>query len=227
MKLAEKISQNSANSSNRKIALFGGSFDPITRGHQCVIDIILKNNIVDEIWLLPCYRHLFGKQLTSDAHRLNMLNIAVKDYKNVFVIDYEIEKKLQGSTYGLILSLRSEPGTDIYGFSVIIGLDNALCIKKWHNFEKLVHMAQFITMHRPGIIEDPQINWYLKSPHIFINDKALINCSSTIVRETIKNSDPCLIKNLLNEAVYDYIIDNKLYRYKDTTKRLERNLAQD
>lgn len=61
-----------------KVAILGGAFDPVTKGHietaQLVLDVTGK---FDEVWLMPCYQHLFGKEMTSPEQRLKMVEMAV------------------------------------------------------------------------------------------------------------------------------------------------------
>src|SRR4051812_6096446 len=44
-----------------RVALLGGAFDPVHRGHLEVAAEVLRLGEVDEVWLMPCYEHLEGK----------------------------------------------------------------------------------------------------------------------------------------------------------------------
>lgn len=195
-----------------KVAIFGGAFDPITEGHFRMINLVLNELIIDYVWLLPCNEHLFRKHMVNSYHRINMLELAMKDYTRVSVIDYEIEKKLTGSTYEFFHKLLFEPDIEMYDFSMLVGLDNAQEYKKWHNFDELIKIVKFITVSRPGIERDPKIDWYTKSPHIFIKSNKLMDCSSTIVRNILfsdRNYDA--LKLLMHPLVLQYIKRYNLY----------------
>lgn len=47
----------------RKVALYGGSFGPFHIGHEMAILYVLETGDVDEVWVTPCFKHNFGKDL--------------------------------------------------------------------------------------------------------------------------------------------------------------------
>jgi nicotinate-nucleotide adenylyltransferase len=57
----------------RKIAVYGGSFDPVTLGHTRVAEIVLNTCDVDQVWFMPCYKSLYEKKLGSSYDRINLL----------------------------------------------------------------------------------------------------------------------------------------------------------
>lgn len=62
------------------IMLFGGSFNPPHLGHLIVIQQafeLIPN--LDELWILPCYRHTFLKNLAPAQHRLKMCELLVNE----------------------------------------------------------------------------------------------------------------------------------------------------
>lgn len=65
------------NSPIHRVAVFGGSFDPPTLGHQSVIEQVITK--VDEIVLVPSLAHAFGKKLTPLPVRLHMLMLFIQD----------------------------------------------------------------------------------------------------------------------------------------------------
>lgn len=65
------------NSPLHRVAVFGGSFDPPTLGHQSVIEQVITR--VDEVVLVPSLAHAFGKKLTPLPIRLHMLTLFIQD----------------------------------------------------------------------------------------------------------------------------------------------------
>src|SRR3954452_17963814 len=59
-----------------RVALFGGSFNPVHVAHQLVALYVLETQPVDELWFVPTYAHPFGKQLVSYDHGLAMCALA-------------------------------------------------------------------------------------------------------------------------------------------------------
>jgi cytidyltransferase-like protein len=64
-----------------RVAIFGGSFDPPTLGHQNVIAqlVSLSEPKIDEIVLIPSASHAFGKKLSSLSERIAMLELFIDD----------------------------------------------------------------------------------------------------------------------------------------------------
>lgn len=194
-----------------KVAIFGGAFDPITEGHIQTAQFVLNtSNEFDEIWLMPAYKHMYGKEMAPARDRLEMCKIAAEVDGRIKVFDYEIKNELAGETFNLFKRLKTDVDfKDKYNFSMVIGLDNANSFDKWVNFEELERMVRFVVVPRKGVERDLKVDWYLKAPHIFLNKETdIIEASSTSVRRELKmGAKP----GGLSFPVFDYIVQNKLY----------------
>lgn len=171
-----------------KVAILGGAFDPIHIGHIRVAQFVLNTSkTFDEVWLVPCYQHLYGKKMVSSDHRLEMCKIASSVDGRINVFNYEIKNKLAGETYHFVKQLLEEQyAKDEYDFSMIIGQDNANTFDKWVNYEDLERMIRFIVVPRHGVDVNPASDWYFKPPHIYLEpDSTLVEVSSTAVREML------------------------------------------
>jgi nicotinate-nucleotide adenylyltransferase len=196
-----------------KIAIYGGSFDPIHVGHIQVAQHVLNNSKeFDQVWLMPCFRHMYDKRMSAPEHRFAMCELAAAVDRRISVSNYEIKNQLAGETYHLIKKLVEEPLLkDRYTFAYIIGQDNANSFDKWVNYEFLERAMQFVVIPRKGIPFDQNSTWYLKPPHIFMaGDTNIMEVSSTQVRETLKRNDSAINK-LVNPAVLAYIKEHNLY----------------
>lgn len=198
-----------------KVALFGGAFDPITVGHVQVAKYVLDTAIeFDEVWFLPCFEHLYGKRMTSPDHRLNMVKLACEGDGRLKASAYEIDNQLRGETYHFVKRLQAENyAIKRYNFSYIIGMDNANSFDRWYNFEYLEKAIRFVVVPRKGYEPNPKAEWCRNGWHISLppSEKALIEISSTKVREMIKAGDPG-VEEFLDPKVYDYIQMNGLYK---------------
>ena len=196
-----------------KIAILGGSFNPIHIAHIQLAQFVLNaSGEFDEVWLMPNFASLTGKELISAEHRLEMCRMAVKVDNRIKVFDYEIRNKLQGETYYFFKKLKEETElNEKYQFAMIIGLDNANSFDKWINYEELERMSRFIVVPRPGVTRNPDVDWYLQKPHIFLNkESSIMDVSSTLVRIALINNSSDVMK-YLDKDVHKYIIENKLY----------------
>lgn len=216
------------------VAILGGSFNPPTLGHIKLAQFVLNaSRAFDEIWLVPCFSHIFNKDLVSAEHRLSMCNLATQIDGRIKVFDYEIKHQLHGETYHFLKRLMEEDfAKDKYDFSYIIGLDNANTFDKWVNYQDLERMMRFIVVSRKGIERDEKVDWYLKAPHIFLSPDhdEIPEISSTEIRSGFRryghiqnmgiktDKDDVAIeisdrlKHYIGEDVFDYIVTNGLYK---------------
>lgn len=199
------------------VGLLGGAMNPITNGHIKLAQFVLNTSrIIEEVWVVPCFNHLYGKNMATPEQRLEMCRMAVKADGRIKVCDYEITHKLKGETYHFIKQLLAEDfAKDQYDFSYIIGLDNANTFDKWVNYEDLERMMRFIVVGRQGVERDEKVNWYLKPPHVYLTpeNNDVPECSSTEVREGIHTFASFeRVGELIDPEVYEYIVDNNLYR---------------
>jgi len=201
-----------------KVAILGGAFDPITKGHIQTAQFVLNaSGVFDEVWIMPAFNHMRGKDMTSAAHRLEMCKLAAMVDGRIKVFDYEIQQGLAGETYNFFKRLFLDKElNDKFNFSMIIGQDNANTFDTWVNYEELERLARFVVVPRKGVKRDLDVDWYLKEPHIFLNRETdIIEISSSQVRNGIRKEwSPTQVKNIkewLDGNVYSYIVTHKLY----------------
>lgn len=195
-----------------RVALFGGAFDPIHRGHVEVARAVVESGGVDEVWLMPCFEHLAGKSMAPSGHRLEMCRLAIRPLRAVGLFDYEIRHEFRGETYHLVKQLLMEESARIRcDYSLVIGQDNADSIATWINGDALERMIPFIVVPRPGCPPPRPDAWYLRPPHRYLADIPQADAtSSTAVRRLLSRRDPEAGK-LLPDGVAEYIRAHQLY----------------
>jgi nicotinate-nucleotide adenylyltransferase len=197
------------------VAIFGGAFNPPTLAHIEVAQLVLNfSKTIDEVWFLPCNQHMYGKQMCSAEHRLNMCKEAAKSDNRIKVCNLEISCKLKGETYHTVKYLLDNPQfSSQYNFHWIIGMDNALTFDKWFNYEHLERLIPFIVVPR-GNYTFNGTEWFWKAPHMYLSAAAdkqkYPNLSSTLFRNTYQN-EPEKALSMLTVDVQKYIIENKLF----------------
>lgn len=174
----------------KKIAVFGGSFDPPHAGHLSACVWAFTKEYVDEVWLVPCYGHAFKKNHVAYEHRLEMCNLLVKSshVQDICVKDVERERWWGGKTYDLMKTL-SEAHTDCE-FKILVGADiTAEDIRsKWFKGADLLN--EFALLTAPRTQDD---------------------ISSTRLREMLKVGSLDRACSILPKAVFEYVFDNQLY----------------
>ncbi len=195
-----------------RVALLGGAFDPIHRGHLEVAAEALRLGGVDEVWLMPCHEHLAGKEMAPAERRLEMCRIAARSARGVGVFDYELRHGFRGETYHLVKKLLAEEVARVRcDFSLIIGQDNADGFAAWTNSEGLERLLPILVVPRAGYPPPGPSAWYLRHPHRFLEGASgVFAASSTEVRRRLMAGEPA--DDLVPGEVLDYIRAHGLYR---------------
>lgn len=179
---------------NKDIAIFGGKFDPPHLAHRMTIDLAFEKYKMDEVWLIPSFKHPFGYKPTSFEHRLEMCRIMAglfqKDKVKVFETEREINSGFTIDVLRHFASLYPE-----YNFHLFIGADNWKNKEKWKEFNELERISKSIKVIGRGKDE--------------FDGSALPDISSTMIKEMIKNKES--VSHLLVKDVEEYIIKNSLY----------------
>lgn len=203
------------------IGILGGSFNPIHLGHIQLADKLLELKVVDIVAIMPCYKHNFNKSLISEDDRCVMIETTISHNKNICLFKYEIDYKTNGRAYDTISFLcKKQEGIenviDHFDLKYIIGLDCALEIDKWYEWEKLINIIPFVVIPRDGYSLPDKECWFQKEPHIFLKDLHINDTSSTKIRKLIQDfycgyvEEDIILKHL-DKKVFDYIVKKKLY----------------
>ena len=186
--------------------VFGGAFNPVTNAHIMVCEYITSKLETDEFIFLPVSNAYTKSELVSNYHRVNMLELALAKLKNVSVSELEINDTDYLGTYQSLIRLCDKNECEI---SFVVGADNLFNMHKWINIEGILSEFQMIVLGRNGIDiskainSNPLLKRY-KENFIILNEFK-VDISSTSFRESFEKSQ-------VNELVYQYIIDNGLYR---------------
>lgn len=216
-KVTKRALQYKSMGRKTQVAILGGAFNPVTVSHIKLAELVLKaSKWADEVWMMPSYKHMDGKKMTSPLDRVRMLKIATKNDGRIKISEYEIENELGGETYFMLSKLLNDPKYENYRFAFVIGTDRADTIHTWYNSDELLKLnVPFIVCTREGYKRDCSVNWYLNSPHIYIEDEkhSIPEFSSTKARDAIRlTTDLEELNEFMNKDVLKYIIDNHLYQ---------------
>ena len=135
---------------SNKVVIFGGSFNPPHFGHQAICFWLREVLDVTTIHLVPVYQHIFGKQLAPFKDRMEMCALATSQmYEYVRVSDAEKVLPAPNSTYNLLDYFKTLYGT-LAPLVCVIGSDCLKDITKWHRWQELPNLAEFLVVDRPG-----------------------------------------------------------------------------
>ena len=199
----------------KRVAILGGSFDPIHNGHIQMAKTALSKLNMDEVWLMPTKATpLKDRELTSSLDRLHMIELAIQDEPRFHVSTLEIERQGKSYTYDTLSTLKQKyPDID---FTWLIGNDQLEQFHAWKHADALVEMAHFVCFDRNGrFANNPYSIQCIHMP--------MVPVSSSEIRMGNK-------LNYMNENVLKYIYDHRLYiqnfvQYRVKPKRFEHSLS--
>ena len=184
-----------------KIGIFIGSFNPPHLGHLDIIKYLLNKKYVDKILIVPTKNYWNKTNLIDINKRIAMLKFYENDNTKVDTSNNNYQY-----TYQLMRKLKKEYSHDeLY---LIIGADNIINFKKWKNYEELL-TYNIIIMTRNNI-DILKYTSHLTGKFTVVNDYNFTDISSTKIRNNV-----FLNKKYLQEDIYHYIIENKLYNAAD------------
>lgn len=193
-----------------QITLFGGSFNPPHLGHlivtQQAFELIPQ---IDELWVLPAYRHTFQKELAPSEQRIQMCNLLNNELPEelrtkVRLETIEIDHKMSGETYETLQQLKTKYPN--HSFSFLMGSDQLQSFTKWGNWEKLIEEMHFYVYPRSGFRNEklfPNMSFLESATQV------ITNLSSTLVRKRLQDGQPT--DNLLPKKIQEYIETHALY----------------
>jgi len=194
---------------NKKIALFGGTFNPPHIGHYLIAKEVIKQYGISKVFFIPAYipPHKNIADIINAKHREKMVKLLINNEKDLKFFDYELKRKKISYTIDTVkYFLKKYPGKKIY---FIAGSDAFYFVDKWKKSNELLKLVQFIVYARR---EYPKEKVIKKFPNIEIlwAGHGLINIASTNIREKLKSGIDC--KDELGEKIFKYIEKNRLYK---------------
>ena len=196
------------NKERKRIAVFGGVFDPVHNGHIRCAEIADKELSPDELIFMPSGKppHKI-KLMNTTEDRMKMLEIAVSERfgNRAKVNAFEAKSNKLSYTSDTLAYLRSIYGMDAEIYFVI-GSDNVSNIKSWHRPEVIRTLATLAVVKRPGYDEAEAKS--LLPECIILGGESIEDSSTEIRRRASLGED---FSELVPCGVYEYIKKNCLY----------------
>jgi nicotinate-nucleotide adenylyltransferase len=191
-----------------KLAMLGGSFNPVHLGHLFLADTVLSSLNYDRVVMVPAYRSPFklaAKNMEDTASdRLEMLAAAIAGDPRLAVDDCEIRRGGISYTVDTVDDIITRYLPDGKP-ALIIGDDIAAEFHKWKDSKKITSMADIIVARR---INSKKADY--PYPHIRI-DNEVMNISSQMIRERIESGKDW--RSLVPSRTAAIIEDRRLYGF--------------
>jgi len=215
----------------KRIAFYGGTFDPVHCGHITVAKRLLSLFRLDEFVFVPAFHapHKADKKPTSAYHRFAMLALATTGEPHISISTLELDRAEKRYTVDTLPEIiERHPDTEVF---FVMGADSWADILTWREWEKVLLMTNHIVVTRPGYeigfdhvsnavrsrivdMRNSNVSPFDKAtgPSIFITDAVSHDVSATEIRDDIREDDRLDRDSDVPQEVAKYIEKYELYR---------------
>ena len=201
-----------------RIALLGGSFDPVHVGHLSIADDAASRLGYDSVVFIPAYisPHKKNVDMASPDDRTAMLSASIRSDRRFSLEDCELRRSGVSYTMDTIddMERRYRPTGK---FGLIIGEDLISGFPTWHDIDVLVSRVDLILAARPGFFAS------FPYPHRRLDNPPL-NVSSSDIRLRIAGG--LSWRYLVPDAVRRRVEEQGLYGFSSTPRSFEREIAE-
>ncbi|MEA4884910.1 MAG: nicotinate-nucleotide adenylyltransferase [Clostridia bacterium] len=198
----------------QRIAIMGGTFDPIHYGHLVAAEEAAYRFSLDRVVFVPSGRppHKMGQTITPPAERYMMTLLATMTNPHFEVSSVEIDRPGPSYAVDTVREFRDRYGAEI-ALYFITGADAIIEMSGWKDASSLIQMCDFVAASRPGYaIQVDRIEeifgHYSGKVHFF--EVPALAISSTDIRARVRAGQP--VRYLLPDNVIGYIQKAGLYQ---------------
>jgi nicotinate-nucleotide adenylyltransferase len=225
--------------SRRRVALYGGTFDPVHSGHMGVARALLNLFALDELVLIPAHvaPHKRDQHVTPALCRYAMLALSTQGDARIRLSTAELDAPDRPYTVETLARFREAYGAGAQLFFVM-GADSWAEIRTWREWERVLLLTNQIVMARPGydlnsshvtpVIRERIIDLRGAGPEqiarsveagggqekIYVTDAVQMNISATQIRGLVREGRDSEWRELVPHAVAEFIEKYRLYRDK-------------
>lgn len=204
----------------QKIALLGGTFDPVHIGHLCIAEWVQQSLGLDQMLFVPAAvpPHKYHA-ITPALHRVRMLELAMHEDPRFDVSTIELSRSGPSYTLHTLQHMARElEDAEIWW---VVGLDSLMSLHTWYHYEQFPKYARLAVLPRPGqkITDADQLEDYVAEHlpmyvgHVDWIDMPLLEISSSSIRTWLHEGRSC--RFLLPPAVWEYIQHQGLYKRRE------------
>jgi nicotinate-nucleotide adenylyltransferase len=221
----------------RRIALYGGTFDPVHVGHIAVAQGLSKLFALDEVLFIPAALapHKRESKVTPAFHRYAMLALATQHEPLMRISTIELDAPEKPYTFETLARMQESLGSEAQLFFVM-GADSWMEITTWREWERVLMSSNHIVVARPGYGWDaehitPAIRERIvdlrhgadaeqmargidasERAKIYITGAVHMDVSATMIRRAVREGRDTDWLHLVTTSVADYIRKYGLYR---------------
>ena len=215
-----------------RAAIYGGTFDPVHKGHLEVARRVLELFELEEVLFVPASVPPHKSAISSVFHRFAMLALATEQDARLRISTVELDKPERPYAVDTVERMQIAMGAHRHLF-FMIGADSWSEITTWHEWQRLLRMCDLIVVTRPGydlsgsipnasaqIVDvrgasKREISDLIESnsgPRAFLTDAAMVDISATEIRAAAGAGDSKRLSAMVPAAVASYIEKYGLYK---------------
>jgi nicotinate-nucleotide adenylyltransferase len=202
---------------SKRIALYGGTFDPVHLGHLEVARKVAELFEIEKVVFIPAQvaPHKVGRPVTEPLHRYAMLALATQNDPALVISTFELDAPDRRYTVDTVAEFQRklDEGTELF---FIMGADSWSEITTWRDWERLLKMTNHIVVTRPGY-DVPAAPMGL-GERVFFTDVVMTDISATNIRRLAREGRIDELKKWVPEAVVNYIKKYGIYRESNEAK---------
>ena len=216
-----------------RIALYGGTFDPVHTGHLEIARRVAELFEIEKLIFIPAQMapHKIGRPVTEPIHRYAMLALATQDDPRLSISTFELDDANRKYTVDTIAYFQRLFGNECELF-FIMGADSWSEITTWREWERLLTMTNHIVVTRPGyepttthvgalserIVDLRSGKSPLDQEGIFFTDVVMNDVSATNIRRLASAGRTEELEGLVPGPVLEYIMKYGIYRELNEAK---------
>jgi nicotinate-nucleotide adenylyltransferase len=221
-----------------RIALYGGTFDPVHAGHLEVARRVSQLFEIEKVLFIPAQMapHKIGRAVTEPIHRYAMLALATQDDPQLAISTFELDAPGRRYTVETVEHFQRvlDDSTELF---FIMGADSWSEITTWREWERLLSMTNHIVVTRPGYepvsthvgkigerivdvrgSDAPRLSSGGHAKQIFFTDVVMKDVSATNIRRLASDGRVEELTGLLPGPVLEYIKKYGIYRELNEAK---------
>ncbi|HLM25302.1 MAG TPA: nicotinate-nucleotide adenylyltransferase [Pyrinomonadaceae bacterium] len=215
----------------KRIALYGGTFDPVHTGHLEVARKVSQLFEIEKVLFIPAQMapHKIGRPVTAPVHRYAMLALATQNDPELVISTFELDAPDRRYTVDTIEHFQRELDAELF---FIMGADSWSEITTWREWERLLMMTNHIVVTRPGsepartqvgalgerVVDLRSDSMPRDARGIFFTDVVMNDVSATNIRRLANEGRTGELVKFLPGPVLDYIRKYGIYRELNEAK---------